>query len=193
VDPIVVEDERTVYSYNNGEALVTTRRLVLGNESWPLDQIAQVELVTHNDWFADYLSRGSQRGVNAMWRGMARAFGGMLVFAIAIFLEPLEEELSLAWVLLFGVPGAVGLALFVTGVFTAFRAYLKHPPQVYGVRVVLKDAPVAGEASVARYRFNYKPPADRTIQAAQTTLKSQDLIRASTLDEQHGKEIDLKR
>jgi hypothetical protein len=168
----VVDDERTIYSYNKGEALVTTRRLVIDKESWLLEQIAQVELVTHNDWFADYLSRGSQRGVPTMWRGMARAFGGMLVFAIAAFLEPLAEEFSLAWVLLVGAPGLVGLALFVTGVITAFRAYLKHPPEVYGVRVVLKDAPGEGVENVARYRFKYKPPAERTILATRTMLGS---------------------
>jgi hypothetical protein len=172
-----VDDERTLYSYNNGEALVTTRRLVIDKESWPLDQIAQVELVTHNDWFADYLSRGSQRGVPTMWRGMARAFGGMLVFAIAAFLEPLSKQFSLAWVLLVGAPGVVGLALFVTGVYTAFRAYLKHPPQVYGVRVVLKGARGEREASEARYRFKYKPPAEKTILATRNMLGSDRSVR----------------
>jgi hypothetical protein len=180
-----MDDERTLYTYNGGEALVTTRRLVLGKETWPLAQIADVELVAHNDWFGDYLSKGTRRGDSTMWRGMARAFGGMLVLGIASFPEPLAEDFSLTWLLLFGLPGAVGLALFITGVFTAIRAYFKHPPQVCGVRVILHD----GEVSEARYRFKYKPPAERTIQAIKSTLSSQDLLRVGTLDERHRKEI----
>jgi hypothetical protein len=172
MDPLVVDDERTLYSYNNGEVLVTSKHLVLGDETWRLDQISRVELVARNDHLAIYWSRASSQGVSLMLRAMLRSFGGMAVLAVATFLAPLAEGSALLWVVLAGIPGAVGLALFFAGIFTAFRAYFKHPPQLYGVLVVLRGNSGEEDEREARYRFKYRPPAEKTILATRNMIDS---------------------
>ena len=153
-----------LYKYNN-QVLVTTRRVVLGQESWPLESIKAVESEpssNHINWSELPNARRIRNYTSEAWQGkIALPAFLWIVGLLLVMFAPIS---GLQPVLI-----GVGVILIGLAAFLMVRVW-NSPSEVFKVRLVLKSTLGGLYQYEPIYFWEYKPPAQKTIAAIQKVL-----------------------
>ena len=169
-------EEKELYKYNNGQAMVTSTRLVLGKEKWLMSSIESAELSARRNPFVYYPGQIKPEAIQGIWRGMKWFFAGGALLALSAWLAPSDDSTVTLWHVVELILAGLGLALFLWGVFIAMRAQWKHPIEEYRILLRLKNSSGKKADFRAKFTFRYKQPAERTLGAIRDALREREKV-----------------
>jgi hypothetical protein len=156
-------DEQVIYRFAyfrlfGGEVLITSKRLVLGREAWPIERVQDAEVVQ---------CKMIVSGVPWSRELMIGMSNGGVIGAAALFLIGFAPHGNTQ--ILFILAGLLLLAL--SGVIT-LRAIIRNPSTVYKVKLTLDATEDSGWQYEAQYIFLDTWHANKTVGAIHTAINA---------------------
>jgi hypothetical protein len=148
--------ELVLYKYNNGKVLVTNRRIVLGRDSWAIEEIEDVSLVTVQD---NSRTRQTLLGSGIQDRIVSPIIVSILGLLLALF-PPFVHFEAATFV--------IGGLVFLSGLSVAAYIQANTYVDVYKIELVVRAG--GGGFTTHTYTFDYKPPAQKTVLALRKSL-----------------------
>lgn len=143
--------ERVLYS--NEKELVTDRRVVLGEESWDIRNIVNVELVSRPYFWMVKMTRRHIPGVTAGVALMLLYFSGIL------------------WASYIPYGGCLQFLLLMLSIGTILFTVLTNPGELYTIELKLED----GRIQETQYRWQEKAYAEQITKTLLELIKSRTL------------------
>ena len=147
--------ERTLYTSGDGQAVVTNKRLVLGDEQWGIESIAGADLVSRKKLNFHYWLKLNERTVpNILAMGACYVIGFLFIW-LAIGTSGVLTGLLVALALLF----------YFVGFFFGWRTWMLSLPDLYNLKLTIQDPTGARREHKAAYTWHDQLEAREVEQA----------------------------
>ncbi len=135
--------EQTLYTSADGQVVVSSKRLVLGNEQWGMESVAGVRLVSSKKLkFGNWLKLNGRTIPNILWAMLCLFVG----FGIAFLGATLEAS---GFVLVLVI--ALATLVYLAGFFFIWRTWMLSLPDLYNLQLTLQDPTGVKTEQKAKY------------------------------------------
>jgi hypothetical protein len=147
--------ERTLYTSNDEQVVVTTRRLVLGSEQWDMQSIADVDVVSSKKLNFHYWLKLNERTIPNIIVGGICFILGFLFAWLAIGAAGFMNVMLIA----------LALLMYIIAFYFVWRTWMLSLPDLYSLKLILKDPTGTQREHKAAYTWQ-EPMEAREVEQA---------------------------
>jgi hypothetical protein len=155
--------ETALYTADDGQVLITNRRLILGGESWPLESVRSAELKESKTFGLARFRMDRPIIVGVAQMAFCFLLGAVLFnLALTSGSDPYSNWFDIA----------LGMALFLMGIGIAIHTYWLLLPSNYNLHLALHDPATGGRSEqTATYVWRDEAHARNVEQAVQAAIR----------------------